>query len=206
MCVAVWIIVGCLTHTHPTYKIIKQKRTGKWGSLPWGPTAKEVLPTWSTDANDADTLLLTVRVGFADVGDGLVDRWVVGRFICIYLYLCDAPRVRCPSTKIPTIPPTPHHSGINIFELAASTDADDYDSGVLEASGLALDGPETAVVSFRVPKTHALAQADAAPVLRYAYRNRPCPERREEAPYVGAWCGLYGSEEQPALPFVRALQ
>lgn len=96
-------------------------------------------------------------------------------------------------------------SGVNIFELANGADADDYDFEVLEASALALDGPETAVVGFRVPKTHALAQADATPVLRYAYKNRPCPERTEGAPYVGAWCGLYGSEEQPALPFIRAL-
>ena len=97
------------------------------------------------------------------------------------------------------------HSGVNIFELAADADAEDYEE-VLESTGVTLAGPATAVVAFRVPKAHALAQADAAPVLRYAYRNRPCPERMEETPYVGAWCGLYSSEEQPALPFVRELQ
>ncbi len=47
---------------------------GEWGSLPWGPSAKEVLSTWGTDPLDADTLVLTVRVGFVGVGEGLVDR------------------------------------------------------------------------------------------------------------------------------------
>ena len=68
---------GTATPTATTPPTPKNK-PGKWGSLPWGPTVKEVEPTWSSDALDADALLLTVRVEYADVGDGLVDRWVVG--------------------------------------------------------------------------------------------------------------------------------
>lgn len=181
------------------------KKTGKWGPLPWGPTVKEVVPTWSSDALDADALLLTVRVEYADVGDGLVDRWVGGGVeVCVYASRYSFNIVSDQPTILLYIPHT--HSGVNIFELAADADAEDYEEEVLESTGVTLAGPATAVVAFRVPKAHALAQADAAPVLRYAYRNRPCPERMAETPYVGAWCGLYSSEEQPALPFVRELQ
>lgn len=94
---------------------------------------------------------------------------------------------------------------LNIFELAPDVDSTD-DNEVIPASSITLEGKDTAVVEFLLPANKKLAAEGATRVLRYAYRNRPCPPRTAETPYVGTWCGLYSSPEAlPALPFVQAV-
>jgi len=98
-------------------------------------------------------------------------------------------------------------SGINLFELASEVDDIDTEGkSVVPSSGTTVMGEknEKLLVEFWLPLDSPLAEEGATRVLRYAYRNRPCPVTDLEEPYVGTWCGVYSAPEGlPALPFVQ---
>lgn len=191
-------------------------QTGEWGSQPWGPGAVDVAYDWKADPEDDDWLKMTVNITFVGVGDdGLVDRCVL---VVVLLF---PPGVFFPGGRggghsTPSSPVSFAHththvghthtlSGVNIFEVATYADATDYATDVIEACDLEIEGPEKVAVTFMVPRAHALAQDGASIVLRYAYKNKPCPALEDDDSPC-PWCGLYSSDDQPALPFVLPLQ
>ena len=137
----------------------------QWGSLPWGPTAKEVVGRVEEEEEEDGNVVFTVVVTYEGVGEGLVD------------------------------------SGVSVFELVGG-DPDGVE-GVVGASRTTVQGVDQLVIDFLLPVGSALLKGEGGRFLRYAYRNRPCPARKEETPYVGMWCGVYNSLGQPALPFVQ---
>ncbi|EWM26948.1 hypothetical protein Naga_100929g1 [Nannochloropsis gaditana] len=98
-------------------------------------------------------------------------------------------------------------SGINLFELATEVDATDTAGGqVVPSSHLSVLGKnnEQLLVEFELPVDSPFVEEGVLRILRYAYRNRPCPPTEVENPHVGTWCGLYSFPEGvPALPFVQ---
>jgi len=205
---------------------------GQWGSLPWGPMAKGMETSVGGKGGERARIQpvegVEVVRGGGDGGGGVAASLagstaaggkaaVLGATLAVdagaeaVVVARNATSSFLPFSVLITYEGAGSQglidSGINLFELASTIDDIDTEGkSVVPSSSTTVMGAnnEKLLVEFMLPLDSPLAEEGATRVLRYAFRNRPCPATVLKVPYVGAWCGVYSTPEGlPALPFVQ---